>query len=297
MSEIKFVIITGLSGAGKSEAMRCFEDLGFFCVDNLPPALIPKFAELCAHSDGAVNKIALVSDIRGGRFFDSLEDSLAELEEIGFGYEIIFLEASDATLVRRFKETRRRHPLAPDGILIDAIHEERRRLEGIRGRAHRIIDTSTISTKELQREIAFRYRGKGEAELLVSILSFGFKHGLPLDADLVFDVRFMPNPHYVESLKPHTGLEQEVYDYVFRWPVSERFYRMTYEMLLFLLPQYINEGRTHLVIAIGCTGGRHRSVAVAERLCRQLQADGYKIGTEHRDIDKAPLESARPKAT
>ncbi len=286
MNDIKFVIITGLSGAGKSEAMKCLEDLGFFCVDNLPPALIPKFAELCAHSDGTVNKIALVSDIRGGRFFDSLEDSLGELERIGFGYEILFLEASDATLVRRFKETRRRHPLAPEGAILDAIADERRRLEGIRGRAHRIIDTSAISTRQLQREIATHYSDPGRDGLMVSIVSFGFKYGLPIDADVVFDVRFLPNPHYVESLQPLSGRDDDVFDYVFKWPVSERFFEMMGSMLLFLLPQYKQEGKAHLVVAIGCTGGRHRSVAMGERLGQMLKGEGYRVGVQHRDIEK-----------
>ena len=286
VSDIKFVVITGLSGAGKSEAMKCFEDLGFFCVDNLPPALIPKFAELCAHSEGTVNKIALVSDIRGGRFFDALEDSLGELEKIGFSYEILFLEASDAVLVRRFKETRRRHPLAPEGAILDAIAEERRRLEGIRGRAHRIIDTSAISPRQLHKEIAMRYQDPGKTELMISVVSFGFKHGLPLDADLVFDVRFLPNPHYVESLKPLSGKDPEVFEYVFKWPVSERFFELAANLLLFLLPQYVQEGKAHLVVAVGCTGGRHRSVAVAERLGRLLQDKGYRAGIEHRDVEK-----------
>lgn len=286
MGNIHFVIITGLSGAGKSEAVRCFEDLGFFCVDNLPPALIPKFAELCSHSGGKVNKIALVSDIRGGNFFDSLEDSLGELEKTGFGYEILFLEASDEVLVRRFKETRRRHPLAPEGALVDAIAEERRRLEGIRGRANRIVDTSILTPRQLHQEIEHGYQGGGDRRLAVTVVSFGFKYGLPLDADMVFDVRFLPNPHYVKSLKPQTGLDRAVADYVFKWPVSIHFVRKLTDMFTFLMPQFVSEGKSHLVVAIGCTGGRHRSVAIAERLGRHLSAEGYRVGIDHRDVER-----------
>jgi len=287
---MNLVIITGLSGAGKSEAMNCLEDLGFFCVDNLPPALIPKFAELCAHSGGNVRKAALVSDIRGGRFFDALEDALGELERLGFGYEILFLEAQDAVLVRRFKETRRRHPLASDGAILEAIADERRRLEGIRGRAHRIVDTSFTTTRELRRKIEAHYGEEGAGGLTVHVVSFGFKYGLPIDADLVFDARFLPNPHYVESLKPLSGMDRDVFEYVFKWPVSQRFFELTGDMLLFLLPQYKQEGKAHLVVAIGCTGGRHRSVAVAERLAHLLKGEGYRVSVEHRDLDKAPLQ-------
>ena len=287
----QFLIITGLSGAGKSEAVRCFEDLGFFCVDNLPPVLIPKFAELCLQLGGRENRIALVSDVRGGRFFDSLEDALAELERAGFAYEILFLEASDAVLVRRYKQTRRRHPLAPDGAILEAIALERRRLEGIRGRAHRILDTSALSPRQLKAEIE-AYYGGGSAiqKMAITVASFGFKYGIPLDADLVFDVRFLPNPHYVESLQPHSGMEPAVAEYVFKWPVAAQFLEKLLDFLTFLLPQFINEGKAHLVIAVGCTGGKHRSVAVAERVGAHLRELGYRVGIDHRDLHRAAGE-------
>ncbi len=285
MEKIDFVIITGLSGAGKTEAIRSFEDLGFFCVDNLPPALIPKFAELCAQSEGKINRIALVSDIRGGRFFDALEGSLRELESIGFSYEILFLEASDECLVRRFKETRRRHPLAPEGSVLEGIERERQRLDRLRGRATKIIDTTHRSARELRQLITESYSGASGAErLTVTIISFGFKHGLPLDADLVFDVRFLPNPHYVASLRPLTGVDAEVREYVMRWPLTKRFVARLNYFIDFILPQFMNEGKLSAVIGIGCTGGRHRSVTLAEVLAEHLRELGYRVRTEHRDV-------------
>lgn len=284
MQPIRFVIITGLSGAGKSEAVRCFEDLGYFCVDNIPPALVPKFAELCAQSGGRINKIALVSDIRGGTFFDSLEEALGELERVGFHYSILFLEASDEVLVRRFKETRRRHPLAPSGRVLEGIQIERKRLEEIRGHAHRIIDTSRLTSRELHDEIARVFADDEDTRLHVTVLSFGFKHGLPLDADLVFDVRFLPNPHYVESLRPFTGNEPAVVEYVFKWPITQRFLSKVFDLLEFMLPLFAKEGKTHLVVAIGCTGGQHRSVALANRIGEFIREHGCNVAVEHRDI-------------
>ncbi|MBI2914438.1 MAG: RNase adapter RapZ [Firmicutes bacterium] len=282
---IRFVLITGLSGAGKTEAIRCFEDMGFFCVDNLPPTLIPKFAELCAQSGGSVNKIALVCDVRGGGFFDSLIEALAELERIGFHYSVLFLEASDEALVRRFKETRRRHPLAHDHGVLEGIKEERRRLDQIRGRADVIIDTSNLSPKALKERISQSFlHAEGIDRISVSLVSFGFKHGLPMDADLVFDARFLPNPHYVESLQAYTGNDTEVVDYVFRWPISHRFMEKICDLLDFLLPLFIKEGKAHLVIGVGCTGGKHRSVAVSNRLAEFLRSKAYHVSVEHRDV-------------
>jgi len=292
MSSTQLVIVTGLSGAGKSEAIRSFEDLGYFCVDNLPPALIPKFAELCAHSEGRAHRAALVTDIRGGKFFDSLQDALEELERKGFTYEILFLEASDAALVRRFKETRRRHPLAPDGDIVSAISEERSRLEEIRGRAHRIVDTSAMTPRELRAEIEAAYGDPSGASIAVTVVTFGFKHGLPLDADMVFDVRFLPNPHYVEKLRHLTGLDGAVSEYVFRWPVTQRYMEKLFDMVGFLMPQFVAEGKTHLVLAVGCTGGQHRSVAIGESLGGYLKDLGYRVRVHHRDIHRAA--SARP---
>lgn len=284
--EIRFVIITGLSGAGKTEAVRCFEDLGYFCVDNLPPALVPKFADLCAQSDGKISRVALVSDVRGGDFFDSLSDALGELERTGFAYQILYLEASDEVLVRRFKETRRRHPLTPGGGILESLRAERLRLEGLRGRAHRIIDTSNLSPRQLQAEITRQFGASESDRLTVNIISFGFKHGLPLDADMVFDVRFLPNPHYVASLQPLTGNDPPVQEYVFRWPITQRFMEKLSDFTTFLLPHFVSEGKTHLILAVGCTGGQHRSVAIANCLGEHIRSQGYQCRVDHRDIEE-----------
>lgn len=282
----RFVIITGLSGAGKTEAIRAFEDLGFFCVDNLPATLIPKFAELCAQSGGRINKIALVVDIRSGEFLDSLQSALAALEEMGINYEILFLEASTETLVRRFKETRRPHPLASLGGLIEGISAERKRLEDFRGRATKIIDTSNLSARRLRERIAESFGHDEAMRLAIAVVSFGFKYGLPMDCDLVFDVRFLPNPHYVESLRNFTGEDEPVREYVLRWPVTEKFIRKLFDLIAFLIPNYINEGKTQLVIGIGCTGGKHRSVTIASELAKFLRSERHRVTLEHRDLER-----------
>lgn len=285
INTISFVIITGISGAGKTEAMKAFEDLGYFCVDNLPPVLLPKFAELCAQSEGRVNRIALVVDIRGGGFFDSLFSSLNLLEEEGYSYEILYLEAEDEVIIRRFKESRRRHPLAGEGRIADAIQEERSRLEKLKGKASMIIDTSDLTVRQLREKIIGRFSQVNEGQkMIITIVSFGFSHGVPLDADLVFDVRFLPNPYYVDSLRELDGNYQEVADYVLKWPVTTRFLAKLYDFIDFLIPQYISEGKLQLVIAIGCTGGRHRSVTIANQLREFIKAKGYKALVEHRDI-------------
>lgn len=283
--EIRFVVITGLSGAGKSEAVKCFEDLGYFCVDNLPPVLIPKFAELCAQSDGRINRIALVVDIRGGSFFDDVVDSLETLEETGFSYEILYLEAEDEVLVRRFKESRRRHPLSASGGILEGICVERERLEELRGKATHIVDTSVLTARELRETIINHYSQLPEQErLLITVVSFGFKNGIPLDADLVFDVRFLPNPHYVDSLRELNGNRDEVANYVLKWPVTARFLSKLYDFMEFLTPHYVKEGKTSLLLAIGCTGGQHRSVTIANRLGDFLRTKGYRVVVDHRDI-------------
>lgn len=278
------VVITGMSGAGKTEAVRRFEDLGYFCVDNMPPALIPKFAELCAQTGGRVSRSALVSDIRGGQFFDHLFDALEELERSGFQYRILFLEASDEALVRRFKKTRRPHPLAEEGRLLEGIKAERRRLSPLRGRAHHVIDTSLLAPRELSGEIDRLFAGDVATRLTVTVVSFGFKYGLPLDADLVFDVRFLPNPYYVPQLSVKSGQDPEVAEYVAKWPVAQRFLAKWFDLMDFLMPQFLQEGRSHLVVGIGCTGGRHRSVALSDRLAQFLCQMGYSVTVEHRDI-------------
>jgi len=285
VSGIRFVIITGLSGAGKSEAMKCFEDLGYFCVDNLPPVLIPKFAELCAQSGGRINRIALVVDIRGGSFFDDVSESLETLEETGFSYEILYLEAEDEVLVRRFKESRRRHPLSASGGVLEGIRLERERLEELRGKATQIVDTSALTARELRETIINHFSYLPEQErLLITVVSFGFKNGLPLDADLVFDVRFLPNPHYVESLRALNGNTEEVANYVLKWPVTTRFLSKLYDLMEFLIPYYVQEGKTSLLLGIGCTGGQHRSVTIANRLGDFLRTKGYRVVVDHRDI-------------
>ena len=285
---MRFVVITGLSGAGKTEAVRSLEDLGFFCVDNLPPVLIAKFAELCYQTGGKIRKIALVIDIRGGEFFDELLSRLDDLEEEGIRWEMLFLEASDQTLIKRFKESRRRHPLSPDDRVIKGIEEERQRLKGIRERADYILDTSSLRPRQLKEELANLFEGEGKREgLLVSVVSFGYKHGIPLDADLVFDVRFLPNPYYNEVLKDHSGENLAVRDYVMKWKDTKKFLNMLGEFIEFLIPRYIQEGKSNLVIGIGCTGGRHRSVIIANELTDLLKQEGHRVIADHRDIDKS----------
>jgi UPF0042 nucleotide-binding protein len=281
-----FIIVTGMSGAGKSEVIKGLEDLGFFCVDNLPPALISKFAELCKHSGGEIDKVAVVIDIRGRDFFDSLFEELSSLEENGFAYRILFLETATDVLINRFKKTRRRHPLAPEGRISEAINLERKKLEKIRGKADKIIDTTDLGPKELRKDVKDNFvKQKHQEQLTVSILSFGYKYGAPADADLMFDVRFLPNPHYVDSLRPLTGDDPEVQEYVLKWPITQKFKGKLFDMIQFLLPQYIKEGKTHLTIAIGCTGGQHRSVTLANKLYQELE-DDYNLLIEHRDSDK-----------
>lgn len=288
MAEISFLIITGMSGAGKTQAVQSLEDLGYFCVDNLPPSLIPKFAELCIQSKGRVNKVALVIDIRGGQFFDNLFQALEELKAMGIYYEILFLEAANEILVNRFKETRRRHPLSAEGGgVMEGIKLERRLLQELRGRANKIIDTSELKPNQLKEEIKNLW-GKNDKgkNLSITVMSFGYKYGIPLDTDLLMDVRFLPNPYYIPELKDLTGCDQAVQEYVFKSPISREFVDKYYSLLDFLIPNYITEGKTHLVIAIGCTGGHHRSVALANSLGQLLQNDKYEVTIKHRDINK-----------
>jgi len=280
-----FLLITGMSGAGKSLALNYFEDRGYFCVDNLPPALISKFAELCLQSD--LDKIALVSDIRGREFFNELFEELAKIEKMNLNYNILFLEASDDVLIRRYKESRRRHPLDEEGRVLDAIERERKLLEELRGRATKIIDTGELKISELQEELNQSFFVEEDKNLLhLSLISFGFKYGIPRDADLVMDVRFLPNPHYVESLREKTGNDQVVQDYVLKWPITDKFYEKFFDLIDFLLPEYKKEGKSHLSVAIGCTGGKHRSVTTVNKLAEFLSDKEYNINLEHRDIEK-----------
>jgi UPF0042 nucleotide-binding protein len=287
MAANRFLIVTGLSGAGKTQVIRCLEDLGFFCVDNLPPKLIPKFAELCAQTTGRIERIALVVDIRGGEFFATVLDVLEDLEKQGIRYEVLYLEASNETLVRRFKESRRPHPLSPSGEVLEGIEAERQALLDLRGQAHKIIDTSNFSVTQLKQEIANLYGEDSHQErLAITSISFGYKYGIPLDADLVIDVRFLPNPHYVPELRPLTGLDEPVRKYVLESPTTHEFLAHLESLFNFLIPQYIREGKTTLTLAIGCTGGRHRSVAVADWLSTRLREQKHRIAVRHRDLGR-----------
>lgn len=284
--ETRLVIITGMSGAGKTVAVQSFEDLGYYCVDNLPPTLLPKFLELMKDSTNNITKVALVMDLRGREFFDSLFEALDVLNDEDWLKEhILFLDAKDTALVSRYKETRRSHPLAVGGLPLTGISQEREILDELRGRAQRIIDTTDLKPRELRDKILKIYSEDHEEIFSINMVSFGFKYGLPIDADLVFDVRFLPNPHYVGHLQPLTGLNQEVSSYVFKWSDTQKFIDKTLDLLKFMLPQYKKEGKSQLVIAIGCTGGQHRSVAIAEHFAKAL-SEGYITHVSHRDIDK-----------
>lgn len=282
--DVRLVIITGLSGAGKSQAVQSLEDLGYYCVDNLPPALVPKFAELCAHSKGKIKKAALVIDLRGREFFASLTEVLKELEQEGYPFEILFLEASNEVLVRRFKETRRRHPLAPGGSIFDGIIMERQKLEELKGRAHKIIDTSNLSPQMLKTQIKELFGTERGSNLAITIMSFGYKYGIPLDADLVIDVRFLPNPYYDEELRPHTGYNERVREYVLKNANANTFLSKFVDLLRFMIPFYIKEGKAHLVVAIGCTGGQHRSVVLTNKIAEEIAEYGMTVSAQHRDI-------------
>lgn len=284
--ETKLVIITGMSGAGKTVAIQSFEDLGYYCVDNLPPALLPKFLDLMKDATNNIQKVALVMDLRGREFFDSLFEALDVLaKENWLEDHILFLDAKDEALVTRYKETRRSHPLATGGLPLDGIKQEREILDELRGRAQRIIDTTSLKPRNLREKILKVYKEEKQEVFSVNFVSFGFKYGLPIDADLVFDVRFLPNPHYVANLQPLTGLNPDVSSYVFKWTDTQTFIDKVTDLLKFMLPQYKKEGKSQLVVAIGCTGGQHRSVALAEHFSKVL-SNGYTTHVSHRDIDK-----------
>ena len=283
---MRFIIVTGLSGAGKSEATNALEDMGYFCVDNLPPKLIKKFAEVCKQSKGSIDKVALVMDIRGGIFFDDLFESLSELSKEQFQYEILFLDTSDEVLVKRFKEKRRSHPLAPGGRVITGIELERQKLRDVKNKADVIIDTSKYAIKDLREEMARKFGDKEmpEKQMAITILSFGFKYGIPVDSDLVFDVRFIPNPFYIPELKPFSGNDEPVKNYVMEQTETQTFLQKANDMFEFLIPNYQKEGKRQLIISIGCTGGRHRSVAIANSIYETLRANNHDVYIEHRDI-------------
>lgn len=283
---MRFVVVTGMSGGGKSTALRMLEDVGFYCVDNLPVPLIEKFVELIAMPNSEVNKVALGLDVRVDQPFEDAQKVLEKLKDNGYNFEILFMEASDQVLLKRYKETRRMHPLSPDGRVEDGILKERKILEDIRRKADYVIDTSKLLTRELKEEIDRIFVQNEEYNsLMVTILSFGFKHGIPADADLVFDVRFLPNPFYIEELKYKTGNDVQVQDYVMSFPEAEIFIEKLSDMLEFLIPNYVKEGKYQLVIGIGCTGGKHRSVTLANKLYGRLKNKGnYGLKIAHRDV-------------
>ena len=293
---MRCVIVTGMSGAGKSTALKMLEDVGYFCVDNLPVPLIPKMADLLRVPGSELNKAALGVDIRSGESLAEMAEVLKELDLAGMKYEILFLESSDNVLIKRYKETRRFHPLAGnDGRVDQGIRKERERIEFLREKADYLLDTSHMLTRELKTQLNKIFvRNKEYKNLYISVLSFGFKYGIPADADLVFDVRFLPNPYYIEELRPKSGNDQEVRDYVMGNRKAEEFlYKMT-DLVEFLIPNYVQEGKTQLVIAIGCTGGKHRSVTLANELFEALNRDeDYGIRIEHRDIGKDAVTKAR----
>jgi len=287
---MEFLIVSGLSGAGKSTVMSILEDSGFFCVDNLPPVLIPKFAELCLAGTGSYERVAMVCDIRGGENFDGLFEAMEALRSMKFRYKVLFVEAEDGAIIKRYKETRRSHPLMEElGSLTRAVERERQVMEPVRERADCIINTTALPVRKLRGQVLdmFAPHRKSANEMSVTVTSFGFKYGLPLEADLVFDVRFLPNPFYVEELRPRTGLDEGVAGYALANPTGQELMEHLKRLADFLLPHFVEEGKSALVIAVGCTGGRHRSVAVTHALCQYIQGLGYAAGETHRDMTRA----------
>ena len=284
--DFRFVIVTGMSGGGKTQACRYMEDLGYFVIDNLPPVFIPKFVELCKHAGGHVGKVVLVVDTRSREFFDTFIHTLDDMDHDDVSYEMLFMDASDPVIIRRYKETRRRHPMAPSSRISEGIAKERERLAPARAKATYIIDTSELKKVELRDKIQ-RLFGASEGEQMnINVLSFGFKFGMPLDADMVLDVRFLPNPFYIETMRHKSGAVPEVAEYIAKWPVTQEFNERLDGMIDFLVPQYVKEGKSQLVIAVGCTGGMHRSVFIAKHIYDRLSAKKYPVKLEHRDLMK-----------
>lgn len=284
---VRFVIVSGMSGAGRSSVLRMLEDIGYLCIDNLPVRMIPKLTKAFMSEGRSIDGVALGIDIRNLEGLSELGDILDEMKESGYHYEILFLEADDQVLIKRYKETRRNHPLALQGRVNQAIEAERKELLQIKERADYILDTSHMLIRDLKKEIDKIFLGKDEYEnFFVTILSFGFKYGIPVDSDLVFDVRFLPNPFYIKELKHKTGNDSEVYDYVMNREPAAIFSKQLFQMIQFLIPNYIIEGKNQLVISIGCTGGRHRSVSVARALAKSMEQLPYSLKVEHRDITR-----------
>lgn len=293
MKDFRLIIVTGMSGAGKTLACRNLEDLGYFCVDNLPPVLIPKFVDLCSNSTENMQKFVLVVDTRSKDFFDTFNQVLDEIDAQKVNYHLLFMDASDEVIIRRYKETRRRHPMDPNVLVSDAIELERKALDKIKKRANFIIDTSCLKRAELKERLTKMFKTDDTGKMNISILSFGFKFGLPLDADLVFDVRFLPNPFYDEKLRYKSGTVPEVAAYIEKYKVTKEFKKKLDDLVEFLIPQYINEEKSQLVIAVGCTGGMHRSVYIANHLYNLLNEKGYVANLEHRDLMKNEVREHR----
>ena len=291
MDGFRLLIVTGMSGAGKTQVMQALEDMGYFCVDNIPPVLIPKFSEICRQGGARINRVALVVDIRGGEFFDALSESLDTLKTMKVPYEIVFMDATDETLIRRYKESRRSHPLAPNGRISAGLKEEREMLDAIRHKADYLIDTSNMKTSALKDYLKERFAAVEKKEgMSITVLSFGFKYGIPLDADMVWDVRFLPNPFYIPEYRHKSGRVKEVNDYIHSFPVTKEFIDHYWSTLSFLAPNYEQEGKSQFVVAVGCTGGLHRSVAMAELAYERFAEMGYRVSIEHRDMMKNKVE-------
>ena len=292
---MRLVIVTGMSGSGKQTAMKLLEDAGYYCVDNLPVPLVPTFAELIVQPGSEIEKAAVGLDIRSDQAFGDIMKALSQLTERGIAYEVLFMDADDSTLLKRYKESRRMHPIDGNGAIEESILKERSILKEIRDKADYVIDTSSLLTRELKEELDRIFvRNEAYNSLMITIMSFGFKNGIPLDADLVFDVRFLPNPYYIEELRPMSGNDQPVRDYVMNNDTAKQFLTKLTDMVEFLIPNYISEGKTQLVIGIGCTGGKHRSVTLANELYEALKkTDSYGVRIEHRDIGKDAITKAK----
>ena len=282
----RIIVVTGMSGSGKTQACKCLEDLGYFCVDNLPPVFIPKFVELCSHASSHVTKVVFVVDTRSREFFDNLVSILEDMDKKNLEYEMLFMDASDDAIIRRYKETRRRHPMAPSSRISDGVAKERSRLESVRGKATYLIDTSNMSKAELREKLKLLFGKTDGSNMNISVLSFGFKFGMPMDADIVLDVRFLPNPFYIENLRHKSGSVAEVAEYISEKPVTQEFLKRLNSLIEFLIPQYVKEGKSQLVIAVGCTGGMHRSVFIAKHIFDLISSNGYTVNLEHRDLMK-----------
>lgn len=285
---MKLVIVTGVSGAGKSQTVKILEDMDFFCVDNLPPMILPKFLEVCKMSEDKMENIAIVMDLRAGKLFENtVSSALSSIEDTGYKYEILFLDASDETLIKRYKGTRRRHPLAPNDRLEVGIKKEKEKLDAIKKKADYIIDTTDLSTKKLRERLLeiFEYK-KNFDDLFIEVTSFGFKNGIPKDADLIFDARFLPNPYHIDSLREFNGKNEKIKDYVMGFNETEILINKIMDYLEFVIPEYVKDGRAQIVVGIGCTGGKHRSVVLTEEVSKRLTDNGHRIQIAHRDIGR-----------